>query len=96
MDDAAVPRPAPPWSGWTVGTRVVVRYRIERTRPGGPGQTDALGEVVALEATAVTVRTRSGDVRVPTAAITAGKRVPPPPPRRGRREPSGRADPAAP
>ncbi len=61
---------------------MVVRYRIARDRPGGPGHTDALGEIVALDPASVTLRTRSGDVRIPTAAIAVGKPVPPPPPRR--------------
>lgn len=74
-----------PWLDWSVGDRVVVRYRIERARPGGPGHTDALGEVLACGPDGVTVRTRSGDVTIPAASIAVGKRVPPPPPPRPRR-----------
>ncbi len=70
------------WLAWSVGERVVVRYRIERTRDGGPGHTDALGDLVACSPDGVTVRTRTGDVVIPAEAIAVGKRVPPPPPRR--------------
>jgi hypothetical protein len=71
-----------PWLAWSVGDRVVVRYRIERTRDGGPGHTDALGYLASCTLDGVTVRTRTGDVVIPAEAIAVGKRVPPPPPRR--------------
>lgn len=72
-----------PWLAWSVGDRVVVRYRITRERPGGPGHTDALGYLIACNSERVTVRTRSGDVTIPAEAIALGKLVPPPPaPRR--------------
>jgi hypothetical protein len=77
--------PAPgdrPWLAWSVGERVVIRYRIERTRDGGPGHTDALGYLVSCSPDGVTVRTRTGDVVIPAEAIAVGKRVPPPPLRR--------------
>ncbi|WP_228386698.1 putative acetyltransferase [Ornithinicoccus halotolerans] len=60
------------------GTRVVVRYLIE----GGERATDALGELVARRQDAFVVRTRQGDVTVPSDAVVAAKPVPPPPPRR--------------
>ena len=44
-----------------LGTRVVVRYRIEG------GMTDALGELVARTDTECTVRTRRTDVVIPLA-----------------------------
>ncbi|TJY71635.1 hypothetical protein E4J89_03585 [Arthrobacter sp. CAU 1506] len=62
------------------GTRVVVRYRVEG------GFTDALGDLLAVDADTCTVRTaRRGDVVVPLPAVTAAKQVPPAPPRRGPR-----------
>lgn len=62
-----------------LGTRVVVRYRIEG------GLTDALGELTARDAVSCTVAARRGDVVVPLDAVTAAKPVPPPPPRRAPR-----------
>ncbi len=61
-----------------LGTRVVVRYRIEG------GLTDALGELVARDSTTCTVDTRRGPVVVEFAAVTLAKPVPPPPVRRSR------------
>ncbi len=87
----------PFWRSWTVGERVIVRYRLAEatTGPGGaaeaarvlhagagPSLTDALGELLAIDDDGLTVRTRRGDVAVPASAITLGKRVPPPPPPR--------------
>jgi hypothetical protein len=60
-------------------TRVVVRRRL------GDGFTDSLGDLVALDATTCTVRTRRGDDVVELADITAAKAVPPAPPRRAPR-----------
>ncbi len=64
-----------------LGTRVVVRYRIES------GATDVLGELTRMSATQCEVRTRSGDlVTIVLADIVAAKTVPPPPaPRQSRR-----------
>jgi hypothetical protein len=59
-----------------LGTRVVVRYRIES------GLTDALGNLTARDSVTCTVAGRKGDVVVPLSAVTAAKPVPPPPPRR--------------
>jgi hypothetical protein len=69
-----------------LGTRVVIRYRIEGGASGG-GATDVLGELTRMSATQCEVRTRSGDlVTVVLADIFAAKAVPPPPAsRRGRR-----------
>ncbi|WP_317616698.1 hypothetical protein [Arthrobacter sp. NamB2] len=65
-------------------TRVVVRRRLE------DGATDSLGDLVALDATTCTVRTRRGDDVVLLADVVAAKPVPPAPPRRApRRPPSG-------
>ncbi|MGO3152987.1 MAG: putative acetyltransferase [Galactobacter sp.] len=75
-----------------LGTRVVVRYRL--SNPGataGPGLSDALGELIAVESVhgsrRVTILTRRGEVSIPTASITHAKPVPP---RRPDRERSGR------
>jgi hypothetical protein len=58
-------------SGLPLGTRVVVRYRIEG------GFTDALGPLVDRDDTTCTVDTRRGRVVVPLAAVVAAKPVPP-------------------
>lgn len=66
--------PATVIRGFAVGERVVIRFGL----PDGMA-TDALGEVVALDAEHCTVRTKRGDVAVPIATTIAAKRVPPPP-----------------
>jgi hypothetical protein len=85
-----MPPPSPPPLAFLaaagLGTRVVVRYRIEG------GLTDALGELVARTDTECTVRTRQADVVIPLQLVVAAKQVPPPPPRRApRTPPSGHA-----
>ena len=62
-----------------LGTRVVVRYRIEG------GLTDALGELVDRSDRECTVRGRRSDVVIPLALVMAAKEVPPAPPRRNPR-----------
>lgn len=62
-----------------LGTRVVVRHRIDG------GVTDSLGDLLAMDGTTCTVRTRRSDDVVLLADITAAKQVPPPPPRRAPR-----------
>jgi hypothetical protein len=64
-----------------LGTRVVVRYRIE------DGLTDALGELVGRGDGDCTVRTRRSDVVIPLALVVAAKEVPPAPPRRNPKHP---------
>lgn len=59
-----------------LGTRVVVRYRIEG------GLTDALGELVGKSDGECTVRTRRSDVVIALHLVVAAKEVPPAPPRR--------------
>lgn len=59
-----------------LGSRVVVRYRIE------DGLTDALGYLTEISQTECTVQTRSGDVVIALELVQAAKPVPPPPPRR--------------
>jgi hypothetical protein len=68
-------------SGAALGTRVVVRYRIEG------GFTDALGELVGRDDGQCTVRTRRSDVVIPLALVVAAKEVPPAPPRRIPKQP---------
>lgn len=67
-----------------IGMRVVVRYRIADAEHG---LTDAVGDVLELDAEAVVVATRRGDVRIPLADVVAAKPVPPAPPRRAPRRP---------
>ena len=57
--------------------RAVVRRRIDH------GVTDALGEVVAIDASTVSVRTRRGVEMIDRTAVVAAKEVPPKPARRG-------------
>ncbi|MEU4248150.1 ferrous iron transport protein A [Amycolatopsis sp. NPDC026612] len=59
-----------------LGTRVVVRYRIEG------GFTDALGDLVARDEDSCTVETRRGRVVVAFSSVTLAKPVPPPPVRK--------------
>ncbi|HLV57608.1 MAG TPA: GNAT family N-acetyltransferase [Natronosporangium sp.] len=66
-----------------LGHRVVVR-RVAGRRGDRPLFTDVLGELTAVTATELTVATDAGPVRVPRAAVVAGKRIPPR--RAGRRE----------
>lgn len=69
-----------------LGTRVVVRYRVEG------GMTDALGDLVARTSSECTVRTRRTDVVIPLVLVVAAKQVPPPPARRApRTAPGGHA-----
>ncbi len=68
-------------SGAPLGTRVVVRYRIDG------GLTDALGELVQRTDGTCTVRTRRSDVVIALPLVVAAKEVPPPPPRRAPRVP---------
>jgi ribosomal protein S18 acetylase RimI-like enzyme len=69
--------PTHPLDRLRVGMRAVVRHRLEN------GLTDALGEVVALDETSVSVATRRGLQVVQRAAVVAAKEVPPAPSRRG-------------
>ncbi|PWD52087.1 hypothetical protein C8046_16975 [Serinibacter arcticus] len=65
-----------------IGTRVVVRYRIQ---DADHSLTDAIGEVLDVGPDAVVIATRRGDVRIPTADVALVKQVPPAPPRRAPR-----------
>ncbi|ACQ79387.1 hypothetical protein Bcav_1127 [Beutenbergia cavernae DSM 12333] len=86
-DDDGRSRADVAFRGHAVGERVVVRYRLPEPDGAGRTLTDALGEITSITRDAVVVATRRGDVRVPTAAVVALKRVPPPPARRPRPEP---------
>ncbi len=57
--------------------RIVLRHRADGAL------TDALGPLVALDASSLTVRTRRGPVRVLRDDVVAAKEVPPAPTRRG-------------
>ena len=66
-------------SGTSLGTRIVVRRRIEG------GFTDAVGYLRSVDSATCVVETRRGAVTILLADITLAKAVPPPPPRRARR-----------
>lgn len=72
-----IPQPQQFLSDAPLGTRVVVRYRIDG------GLTDALGDLVGRSDGGCTVRTRRADVVIPLQLVVAAKEVPPAPPRRG-------------
>ncbi len=61
-----------------VGTRVVVRYAVGGTGPGGgPAMTDVVGRLLALGPAAARVERRDGTaVDVPLGAVVAAKTVP--------------------
>ncbi|MEV4120909.1 GNAT family N-acetyltransferase [Micromonospora sp. NPDC049645] len=59
-----------------VGHRIVVR-RIVGIREGRPLFSDALGELVELSETHLTLATAHGQLRVPVAQVHRAKRVPP-------------------
>ena len=63
--------------GLRPGMRAVVRRRLEH------GVTDALGDVVAMDADTISVQTRLGLVVIERAMVVAAKEVPPRTPRRG-------------
>lgn len=91
MSEPHAERPRPGWAPFlTVGTRVVLRYRIDRAAsPHGEGMTDALGYIEATDDASVTVTTKRGPVRVPRPLVIAAKEVPPPPVRRTTSPPDG-------
>ncbi|TFB47309.1 ferrous iron transport protein A [Cryobacterium tagatosivorans] len=66
-------------SGTPLGTRIVVRRRIEG------GFTDAIGYLRSVDDASCVVETRHGTVTILLADIALAKAVPPPPARRARR-----------
>lgn len=67
-----------------MGARVVVRHRLPRPDPAtGATLTDVVGELLALDADTVTVRSAAGPVPVPRSSVTAARVIPPKPRRRG-------------
>ena len=62
-----------PWMRLELGSRVVVRYRLE------DGLHDALGILLEKAPTHVVIDTRRGRVRVDARTMVTGKQVPPPP-----------------
>lgn len=70
--------------GPRVGSRVVVRHRLERPDPlSGATLTDVVGDLVTADDTALVVLTRRGEVRVPRRLVMVVKEIPPTPSRRG-------------
>lgn len=81
------------WRTWSLGTRVMVRRRIE---DDAFRYTDVIGEVVHRDDGGLVLRTRHGEeVTVPAGVIATGKVVPPAPVRRPRAAPAGTDDDAA-
>ncbi|HSP52490.1 MAG TPA: hypothetical protein VLO00_06310, partial [Cryobacterium sp.] len=68
-------------SSTTLGTRIVVRTRIEG------GVTDAVGYLRSVTDTECAVETKRGLVTLALADIVAAKQVPPPPAPRAPRRP---------
>jgi len=64
-----------------IGTRVVVRYRIEG------GFSDALGVLSSRTPTHCVIDTRRGPATVDLAEVVLAKQVPPPPQRRSAEHP---------
>ena len=58
-----------PWLQWSIGDRIVVRYRTV------DGVHDALGELLEVAPDHVVVRARRGVVLVPAATMITGKLV---------------------
>ncbi len=69
-------------AGLTIGSRVVVRYRLEEGE--GAAATDFLGELVARNADFLIVDTKTERVKLIRADVLAAKDVPPPASRAGR------------
>ncbi len=85
-------------AGWApflqVGTRVVLRYAIDReASPHGESMSDALGTILEVDEASIQVMTRRGERRVPRALVIAAKEVPPPPVRRPRAAPAPESEP---
>lgn len=75
-----------PVAALPLGARVVVRARLSPQRVadlGGPSMTDAVGTLVAVDATSLVVETSRGRVTIQRDRVVAAKVVPPRPARRG-------------
>jgi ribosomal protein S18 acetylase RimI-like enzyme len=71
-------------SNLPLGSRVVVRWRLEAPDPAtGATLTDAVGTLLERDAATLTVGTSRGPVTIATSRVTAAKEVPPKPSRRG-------------
>ena len=70
-------------AGLTTGTRVAVRTRIDPAPTHGPGLTDTVGEIVALDEETVRISTREGEVTLRRELVVAARAIPPKPTRRG-------------
>lgn len=68
----------------SVGTRVVVRYKLPPSDLSSTGETvtDALGYLEAIDEASVSIKTRTSIVLIERSLITHAKEVPPPPIRR--------------
>lgn len=72
-------------AGLTIGSRVVVRYRLEEGSDGsGAAATDFVGELVARNDDVLVVDTKRERVKLVRADVIAAKDVPPPASRPGR------------
>lgn len=71
-------------AGAAPGARFSVRYALPAGDPSGKGHTDAIGTLESRhdDPPAVTLRTRSGPVRIPLELVRLAREVPPPVPRR--------------
>jgi ribosomal protein S18 acetylase RimI-like enzyme len=73
-----------PVSSLPVGSRVVVRWRLEAADPHtGARLTDSVGTLTGVDDEALTIETGQGAVRVERARVVVAKEVPPRPSRRG-------------
>ena len=76
--------PSTPGDRLTVGSRVVLRRRLDAPDPiSGATLSDVVGTLVRVGSTAFVVDTRRGEVAVPRDAVTIAKVIPPRPSRRG-------------
>ncbi|MBP6995253.1 MAG: GNAT family N-acetyltransferase [Phycicoccus sp.] len=67
----------------TLGTRVVIRYRLDGPNSAGHTLTDVVGPLRRIDDATVVVQGRSGAVEVSLDRVVAAKVVPPRPTRRG-------------
>ena len=70
-------------SNLPVGSRVVVRSRLDPDEAAGASLTDAVGTLVSLDEHRLVVETSRGPVTIERNRVVAAKEVPPRPSRRG-------------